>query len=230
MIEQPPLLTVKRPGMRPDETQIAAFTEFPASVVTDAMEGCGALSSDISPLGHGLPARAVGPALTVGCGPADILALLGALKFVRPGDILIVSVEGHQGCAVFGDRFAGMLSNAGASGIVTDGPVRDAAGIAAEGVPVWCTGLTPASPYSNGPGTIGLPVQIGGQTVETGDIVVADGDGVVVVPKMRSAEVLERSRRIIELEKALEEEIRCGLVQTKDIVELMESDKVRWVE
>lgn len=230
MIEEPPLLTVKRPSRRPTEAQIAAFRGLASSVVSDAMEGAGALAPAIRNLGHGLPDTVAGPALSVSCGPADILALLGALRFMRPGDVVVASVDGHQGAAVFGDRMAGMMKNTGAAAAVTDGPVRDLTGLLHVGLPVWCTGLTPASPYSNGPGSIGLPVRIGGQVVETGDMIVADRDGVVVVPFDRIDAIAARSREIIELEQSLDARISQGLTIPDDIAALLDSDRVRWAD
>jgi hypothetical protein len=76
-----------------------------------------------------------------------------------------------------------MLKNRGVLAFVTDGLVRDLPGLLAVGLPVYCAGLTPNSPVRNGPGTVGLPVVVGGVHVEAGDIVVADQDGVVIVPR-----------------------------------------------
>lgn len=228
MIEEPPLLTIRRPSRRPTEAQVAAFEGLPVSVVSDAMAGAGVLKGGIRPM-MGEPA-VVGPALTVGCGAADILALFAAIKFVAPGDVVVVSVDGHQGCAVVGDRVSGMLSNAGATGFVCDGPVRDANGIDATGLRVWCTGRNPATPFGNGPGTVGLPIQLGGQEVETGDIIVADGDGVVVVPFERIDEVAAKARATVELEKALDAEVSAGLTVPPSIEKLLKSDRVTWID
>ena len=171
MIEEPPLLTIKRPGRRPTAAQIAAFQDVPTSFVVDAMFGAGSLSPTIRPLGEGrdLACRAAGPALTADCGPADILALLAALDSIQDGDVVVSAFHGHQGCAAAGDRVTGMMKNCGAIGFVTDGPMRDYSGIVEVGLPSWCTGLNPGSPHTNGPGSVGFPVQIGGQQVETGE-------------------------------------------------------------
>ena len=170
MIEEPPILTIKNNRRRPSAEQIAAFQGVPTGFVVDAMYGQGALDSAIQPLaaGENGPGAAAGPALTADCGPADILAILGALPFITPGDVVVATVAGHQGCAVIGDRVAGMMKNAGGIGFVTDGPVRDYDGIVATGLPLWCRGLTPASPYSSGPGRVGFPISIGGQQVQSG--------------------------------------------------------------
>ena len=167
MIEEPKTLTIARTLRRPTDAQIAAFQGMPTGFVADAMDGKGALSTEIRPVGDGRDIRciAAGPALTAYNGPGDILANLAALKFIRPGDILVSGVDGHQGCATVGDRLTGMAKNCGAAGFVTDGPMRDYAGVVQVGLPCWCTGLNPNSPYAKGPGTVGLPIDIGGRTV-----------------------------------------------------------------
>ena len=231
MIEEPPLLTIAHDPRRPDAAQVAAFRGMPTSFVVDAMYGSGALSSIIRPLGESrdLVSVAAGPALTVGCGAGDILALLAALDSVRDGDIVLAAFDGFQGSAACGDRVCGMMRNAGAAGFVTDGPVRDYAGIVEVGLPCWATGLTPASPYTNGPGTVGLPVQIGGRQVETGDMIVADHDGVVVVPFARIDAVIAMLETVKALETALDARVAGGLRILPVTAELLASDRVKYV-
>ena len=230
MIEEPPVLTIKRTMRRPSDNQISAFRGLPTGFVVDALFGGGALSNTIQPLGGGRDMRCVaaGPALTADCGPADILATVASLKFIRAGDIVVSAFAAHQGCAAAGDRLIGMMQNCGAAGFVTDGPVRDYNGIVATGLPVWCAGLTPASPFSKGPGSVGFPVQIGAQTVETGDMVVADRDGVVVVPYERIDEVIAAAKHVAELEQALDAEVADGLKIPDSMIALLDSDSVRY--
>ncbi|MCY3996355.1 MAG: RraA family protein [Rhodobacter sp.] len=232
MIEEPPLLTIKRTMRRPTRRQVDAFHGASTGFVVDAMLGGGALASDISPIGdgHDIDCRAVGPALTVDCGPADVLALLAALELTGDGDVVIAAFHGHQGCAAAGDNIAAMLKNCGAAGFVTDGPVRDYVGIVGTGLPVWCAGLTPNTPFTNGPGKVGLPIQIGGQRVETGDMIVADRDGVVVVPFDGIDTVIATLAKVTELESALDGEIRNGLKIPAQIREIMVSDRVRYID
>ena len=104
-----------------------------------------------------------------------------------------------------------MMRNAGAAGFVTDGPVRDYAGIVETRLPVWCSGLTPASPFTKGPGSVGFPVQIAGQEIETGDIIVADRDGIVVVPYERIDEVIANLAKVRDSEAELDAEVTAGL-------------------
>jgi len=232
MIEEPPILTIKRPTRRPSAAQIAAFQGIPSGFVVDALYGAGALSSDIQPIGAGrdLQCVAAGPALTADCGPADILATLAALKFIQPGDIVVSAFAAHQGCAAAGDRVVGMIKNNGAASFVTDGPMRDYDGIVAVGLPAWCTGLTPASPFSKGPGSVGQAIQIGGQEVETGDMVVADRDGVVVVPLEKIDDVIVELDKVQELEKALDADVAEGLKIPDAITDLLASDQVKIVD
>ncbi|MFV2092268.1 MAG: RraA family protein [Hyphomicrobiales bacterium] len=232
MIEEPPLLTIRRPNRRPTTSQIAAFKGIPAGFVVDALYGAGALSADIgliagdrASIWHG-----AGPALTANCGAADIMATIAALNFIQPGDMVVSAFSGHQGCATAGDRVAGMMKNSGASGFVTDGPIRDIDGVVAIGLPVWCTGLTPASPYTMGPGTVGLPIQIGGQQVETGDMIIGDRDGVVVVPFAQIDDVIEKLENVKELEKELDAEVADGLRVPASMVELLAGDQVKYIE
>ena len=228
MIEAPPTLTIKSTLRRPTPAQIAAFQGVPTGFVVDALLGGGALSSGIRYLGGGrdLVCRAAGPALTADCGAADVLATFAALKFVQPGDMVVSAFAGHTGCAAAGDRLVGMMKNNGAAGFVTDGPVRDYEGIVSVGLPVWCNGLTPASPHMSGPGSVGFPVQIGGQEVETGDMIVADRDGVVVVPFERLDAVIEKLAHIAELEQALDAEVAQGLKLPRWVEEFLASDQV----
>ena len=232
MIEEPPLLTIKRELRRPSEAQIAAFQGVATGNVVDALYGIGALDRSIQPIGAGrdIDCVAAGPALTIDCGPADIMATVAALKFIRPGDIAVIAFANHQGCAVIGDRVSGMMKNCGAAGVVTDGPVRDYDGIVEVGLPVWCTGLTPGSPFTNGPGRIGLAIQIGGQEVETGDMVIADRNGVVIIPFEQIDCTIENVRRVTAAEHDLDSAVADGLKVPQTIVDLLNGDKVRYVD
>ena len=118
-----------------------------------------------------------------------------------------------------------MMKNGGAVGFVTDGPVRDYQGIVRVGLPVWCAGLTPASPHMTGPGSVGFPVQIGDQEIETGDMIVADQDGAVVVPFEQLDEVIRSLARISELENLRDAEVAGGLIIPKWVRSIWRSEK-----
>ncbi|MEM8550985.1 MAG: RraA family protein [Pseudomonadota bacterium] len=231
MIEDPPKLVVNRAVTRPTAEQIAAFQGVPTGFVADAMDGTGALDPQIKPLqGRGLPVSVAGPALTADPGPADVLATFAALSFVQPGDVLVCAFQGHQGCAAAGDRTMGMLRNNGGIAFVTDGPVRDYEGLMAAGLPIWCTGLNPASPFTSGPGKVGFPVTIGGRMVASGDMVIADRDGVVTVPFSELDSVIERLKHVAALEAALDAEVAAGRKQVDAVAALLESAATRYVD
>jgi 4-hydroxy-4-methyl-2-oxoglutarate aldolase len=228
MIEEPKLLTIAREMRRPTAKQIAAFQGVPTGFVVDAMFGAGSLGTAISPI-DGSDTQVAGPALTCDNRATDLLATLGALKFVQGGDVILHGVQGHQGCAAAGDRVSGMLKNAGAVGLVTDGPMRDYAGVLEVGMPCWCTGLNPGSPYVKGPGRIGFGLSMGDGYAETGDMVVADRDGVVVVPFAQINAVAARLPAIRDLEMSLDAEVRDGLSLPPSIAEILDGDDVDYV-
>ncbi|MDQ2088894.1 RraA family protein [Marimonas arenosa] len=212
MIEEPPMLQIRAEIQRPSAIQIAAFKGVPTGFVCDAMEGQGALASEINHLGVGrdLPTHAVGPALVADNGPAEILATMGALHVAQKGDVIVSAVHGHRNCSAAGDQFCGMMKNKGVAGFVTDGEVRDYDGIVDAGLPVWCTGLSPNSPYSNGPGKVGFGAVVGGVQINSGDLIVADRNGVVVVPFARIDAVIALLEEVKALEAGLEEKVKSG--------------------
>tara|TARA_B100000963_G_scaffold102069_1_gene88317 strand:- start:122 stop:823 length:702 start_codon:yes stop_codon:yes gene_type:complete len=232
MIEEPKSLTIKKNWKRPSKIQLKAFENIPTGFVTDALDGEGTLSVDIKPVGDGrdINCVAVGAAVTAGNNAADIMGTLAALNFIEENDVLVASVSGHQGCAAAGDRVMGMLKNCGGAGFVTDGPMRDYAGLVEVALPAWCTGLTPASPFTKGPATVGLPINIGGQKIESGDLIVADRDGVVVVPHSKIDFVINRLSKVADLEHSLDAEVRGGLKIPDPVKEMVLDDNVKFVD
>jgi 4-hydroxy-4-methyl-2-oxoglutarate aldolase len=164
--------------------------------------------------------------VTCDCGPGDNLALFGAMSIAEPGDILVAATRSFKGAALTGDLMLGMALNRGIAGLVTDGLVRDVAGALAVGVPVYCAGVSPNSPARNGPGTVGEPVDLGGLRIESGDILIGDRDGVVVVPRARAAAVAEALARVRAAEAALEAKIVAGLEIPEFVRTILNSDQV----
>ena len=209
MIENPPLLTIHRGHGRPGPALIEAFRGALTSHLVDAMEGRGAVDWQIKPLD---PANAsfVGPALTAHSYPADVFGMIGAALEARPGDVIMCANEGYTGTAVIGDLAAGIMRNKGVAAFVTDGLARDRAGIMATGLPLFARGISPNSPASSGPGRVGAPVVLGGVQVCSGDIVVGDADGVVVIPLAKAEAVLEKLHIVKAAEKAAEDSVMAG--------------------
>jgi 4-hydroxy-4-methyl-2-oxoglutarate aldolase len=210
MIKDPPLLTMRRVFERPSAAEIASFANVPTGHVVDAMGGRGALDYRIKPLAR-VTSVMIGVAITCHCGPADNLALFAALAAAGPGDVLVAATDAFTGTSITGDLLMGMARNRGLAGLVTDGLARDVVGILGVGLPVYCAGLSPNSPARNGPGSVGLPVVVGGVAVEAGDIVIGDDDGVVVIPRPEANSVLMRISDVRAAESALEAQVKAGL-------------------
>jgi regulator of RNase E activity RraA len=230
MIENPPLIQIKKKSSRkrPSEKQINGFKNIPTGFICDALNGYAALDPSIKPLS--IPGKkvkqVVGPALTVFSGAADVLGMAIALSEIEQGDIVVNGVSEFQGTAAVGDRIAGMIKNNGGVGLVTDGPMRDLDGIIETGLNCFCTGLNPNSPFNSGPAKIGFPMNIGGTTVSSGDIIVADSDGVTVVPFDKIDEVLNKLDRIIEVESAMDKQVSEGLKISQKALDYLKSDQV----
>lgn len=209
MIDEAPRIQHKT-VVRPATGLVDALRGTPTGFLVDAMGGSGALDYRIKPA-IGEHASFCGVALTCNAGPADNLALVAALESVQPGDVIVCSTGNYTGCAVTGDLVLGMARNCGAVAFVTDGCVRDLPGIRMVGLPCYCVGVTPNSPARSGPGTVGYDITLGGQSVMSGDVVVADQDGVVVIPKARLEEVIARLPAIRKAESDMDQAVRDGM-------------------
>ncbi len=229
MIEEPPLLTIRRQFERTPAALVARFANMQTGHLVDAMDGRGALDRAVKPVDRA-QAAFVGTAVTCETGPSDNLAILGALSLAGKGDVIIAAAEGFMGAAIVGDNVAAMARNRGVVAMVTDGVVRDTPGLIAVGLPMFAAGVTPNSCNKSGPGRVGFPIVVGGVAVEPGDVVLGDVDGVVVVPRARAEQVLARLDQVLQAEAALQARIAAGLTQFEAIEALLRSDRVRYVE
>ena len=123
----------------------------------------------------------------------DNLVVHRALDLAEPGDVLVVDSGGFLERAILGEIMGRYAVTRELAALVVDGAVRDAEGLAAGPMPVFALGINHLGPYKDGPGEIHGPVQVGGM-VRDGDVVVGDGDGVVVIPHERAAEVVARGQ------------------------------------
>ena len=138
----------------------------------------------------GLPV--CGVAVTVSARPGDNLMVHKALEVASPGDVVVVSTNGNTTSAIFGELMGTTAVAARLGGIVVDGAIRDVDGLRALGLPAFSRSVTPGGCDKDGPGEINVPIACGNTVVAPGDLIVGDGDGVVVVPREDAAEVLER--------------------------------------
>lgn len=229
MLEDPPLLTVRKSWPRPAEALIARFRGAQTGQIVDAMQGRGGLDAAIKPVD---PERAlfIGAALTCETGPNDNLAILAAMAVAKPGDVIVSASEGFTGSAVVGDNVAMVCKARGVAAIVVDGMMRDLAGLLPVGLPLFARGITPNSCVRSGPGRVGLPVVAGGVAVDSGDLVVGDRDGVVVVPRSDLDRIAIALGKVLAAEADTQARIRAGFTDLGDLQALLASNRVRWVE
>lgn len=223
MIEDPPLLQIRRSFVRPTSAQIDAFRGLQTGYVVDAMNGRGALDGRIKPIADS--GAFCGAAIPCHAGPADNLAVFGALSICQAGDVIVCGADAFTETAVVGDLLLGMIKNRGAAAFVTDGFVRDLPGIKAVALPCYAAGVTPNSPARNGPGTVGLPIVIGGVVVNAGDIVIGDQDGVVIVPAGMIEQTIGRLPAIRAAEAELDAKVKAGLDVPGFIQEMIDAGR-----
>ena len=156
----------------------------------------------------------VGRALTVHTRAGDNLAIHVALSRLQPGDIIVVDGAGSLERALVGDLARAYAIHRGAVGFVIEGAIRDVAAFRGpETFACFARGASHRGPFKDGPGRIGVPVSIGGQVISTGDIVVADEDGIVTIEPARINEVLKGAEERLAMEEAIRAEIRSGAPQ-----------------
>jgi 4-hydroxy-4-methyl-2-oxoglutarate aldolase len=180
---------VVRDIVRTDAAVLAGLAELGVSTVHEADQRRGALDPEIRPIQSGV--RIAGSAVTVSCPPGDNLMVHAAVEMLRPGDILVVTTTSPSTDGMIGELLATSLRANGAIGLVIGAGIRDAMELRAMGFPVWARAISPQGTTKTKPGSVNVPVVCGGQSIHPGDAIVADDDGVVVVPRGRCAEVLK---------------------------------------
>ena len=166
-----------------------------------------------------------GPALTCACAPEDILAMHAALYQAQPGTVLVGDGSGSTRCAMFGELMATDAVNQRLAGLVLQGPVRDIADIDELGFPVWCTGTAPGQAVKATVVSVGLPVVVGGVLVASGDQVIADRDGVAVVPAAEWPALKAEVTALV----AKEEGIRARLAAGERLADINGVDVARFL-
>ena len=179
---------------RPDPALVAGFAGAATGHVGDALGRSAAMDPAIKPVGAA--SSFCGVAFTVKTRPVDNLVVWKALELAAPGDVIVIAAGGHVAHSTWGDLTSRVAAARGIVAMVTDGAVRDVADIDQVGLPVFAAAITPNSPHKDGPGELNVPIACGGQVVHPGDILVGDGDGVVVVPRDAAAAALRELQRI----------------------------------
>ena len=209
---------------RPDAALLAAFGGAASSQVADSMSRIGAMDMGIKPIWPS--PRILGPALTVWCHSGDNLMLTKAISLANPGDVLVVNTQGNVANSPFGELLALSALKMGVKAVIVDGTVRDVDAIQALALPVYARGLCPNGCNKDGSGEIGTIIACGGVAVRPGDIIVADRDGVAVVPLSDAAEVAKLAVAKVQSEEKRAAEIKSGIITRPEIDEQLRRLKI----
>ena len=218
----------------PDPALVAEAAKY---ALADLHESLGAvqgrmalMSSRMRPLLQGR--RISGAAVTSYNFPGDNLMIHVALNVAERGQILVLANGGGTQGALWGDVACTFAAQKGVAGVVADGPVRDIDALREMDFPVWATSISPSHPEKRGPGSVNVPIVVDGVLVEPGDVIVADGDGVLAIPQAHLARTLEGARQRAEREVAIRKRIKAGesLFQILNMQAAVEGAGIRQVD
>jgi 4-hydroxy-4-methyl-2-oxoglutarate aldolase len=174
---------------------IERLRRFETAKVADAQQGLGIMDPGIHSIVPGL--KAVGAAFTVKCYPGSIITVHRALVRAKPGDVLVIDGEGDgRAGALMGEIMALEAIDRGLGGVVCDGALRDAAGLRDLSFPSFARYVTPRVGVNRRLGQTELDVTVGGVIVRMGDYILADDDGVAVIPREQIAEIVDKVEAI----------------------------------
>jgi 4-hydroxy-4-methyl-2-oxoglutarate aldolase len=199
------------------DAELSAWRTIPAAVASDELNRTSTLDAGIRPMTRN--GAFVGPAVTVRVAAGDNLALHHAVSQPGHGCVLMVDAGGYGRTAVWGGILHRAAEKAGYIAVVIDGCIRDSVEIGASNVSCYARGIVPAGPHKGWGGEINSAVQVGGAVVHPGDVVLADEDGVTIIPAADQAAVLERARARVEMEAGIMQRIERG-EKTVDIFNL----------
>lgn len=193
---------------RADPSVIDELGEAGTATVHEAIGRVGYVGPHIAPIQRGT--RIAGSAVTVLSHPGDNIMIHAAVEVCRPGDVLVVVNTAPSTHGMFGELLATSLVARGVRALVIDAGVRDTMELRAMGFPVWTQHVSCQGTVKSTPGSVNVPVVLGGVTVGPGDVVCADDDGVVVVAASEAAWALDQTRARLAKEAATRERLAAG--------------------
>lgn len=183
---------------RVDPAVVEQARAFASSIFADVAGRRGAMSGRIAALAPSM--RLVGSAITVEVRPGDNLMIHAALAIARPGDVIVVDGKGDLSSALMGEIMCQQAAALGIAGVVIDGAVRDSEAIRDLGFPMYAAGLNPNGPTKSVAGRVNHPVSVGGVTVNPGDLIVGDADGITVIERHKAAAMLPLAAEKVQAE------------------------------
>ncbi|MCY3893159.1 MAG: 4-carboxy-4-hydroxy-2-oxoadipate aldolase/oxaloacetate decarboxylase [Acidimicrobiaceae bacterium] len=199
---------VKRTIERADPDVIAGLGDAGTATVHEAIGRRGYLGPDLRPIQQGT--RVAGSAVTVLSHPGDNIMIHAAVEVCEPGDLLVVTNTAPSTHGMFGDLLASSLMAHGVVGLVMDAGVRDTLDLRAMGFAVWSRHVSCEGTVKNAPGSVNVPISINGVIIEPGDVVCADDDGVVAVPRTEADWALKQSNTRLENETVSRARLQAG--------------------
>lgn len=214
----------------PSKELLESFAGIPAANIADTMGRSCAMNPRIK-LMSGAKGTMVGPALTVKARAGDNLFIHQALDMSEPGDIIVVSNDEDQTRSLMGEiMFTYAKYQRKLGGLVLDGPVRDTDALKEMDLPVYANGSTPGGPHKEGPGEINVPIACGGISVNPGDIIVADSDGIIVIPLKDAPAVLEAAKKFHEQDAAKVEAAKNGTSKRAWVMKKLEAKETEIID
>jgi 4-hydroxy-4-methyl-2-oxoglutarate aldolase len=195
---------------RADLAEVDKLAGYGTATVHEAIGRDGYLGPAIRPNQQG--ARIGGTALTVVCWPGDNLMIHAAVEQAKPGDIIVITTTSPSSDGAFGELLATSLASHGVRGLIMGAGLRDTQELRDMGFPAWTAHVSAQGTVKETPGAVNVPVSLGGQLIRPGDAIVADDDGVCVVPRLGVPRAVTASQARIAKEEASRKKLAAGVL------------------